>query len=75
MPQSAKRAKQRQAQTRAPEDTPARGPKLVTVRMLVGASAGQTRNIPLDAARGMCTGWQPQAELVSMNPSETRETR
>ncbi len=63
-------------QTRAPEGSSARGAEPeVSVRMLVGAHAGQVVRVSRGQAVRMCEGWQPQAELVAVNRSETRETR
>jgi hypothetical protein len=43
--------------------------------MLVGAHAGQVVRVSRAKAVEMVGGWQPQAELVAVNPAETRETR
>lgn len=77
MPQSAKRAnRQRRVPSRAPEPSPVSVPAgEITVRMLVGSHAGQLVRVTREEAVRLCDGWQPSAELVAMNPAETRETR
>jgi hypothetical protein len=60
-------------ETRAPEETPARG--AISVRMLVGAHAGQVVHVTREEAVRLCDGWQPMAEIVAVNRAETRETR
>jgi hypothetical protein len=75
VPPAARRGnKPRKHETRPPENPPA-DPAAITVRMLVGANAGQVVRVTRAEAARLCDGWQPQAELVAVRRADQRETR